>query len=319
MKSISKLKSKNVIVTGGAGFIGSNLVNRLIQKGHHVAVIDNLSSGKKENIHPKATFYKADVRDKKITDIFEKENPKAVFHLAAFPLVDQAYKNPFKAIETNVMGTVNVLEICRKRANLETIVVVSSDKAYGKSKKLPYQEHFPLKGDHPYDVSKSAADLIAQTFFYTYHLPIAITRFSNVFGPGDPNSSRIIPGAIEAVLKDKELLIRSDGKMIRGYTYVKDIADGCIKLMENKEKVAGEAFNFASKNIFSVMDVVKKIEKILGVKINYKILNIAHNEIPKQYLDWTKAKRTLNWQPMTTFEEGIKETFNWIKNKKLIS
>ena len=315
MKSIAKLKSKNVIVTGGAGFIGSHLVNKLIQKGHHVVVIDNLSSGKKENIHPKAIFYKADVRDRKLASTFEKENPKAVFHLAAFPLVGQAYKNPFEAIESNVMGTVNILEICRKRGNLEAIIVVSSDKAYGKSKKLPYQEHFPLKGDHPYDVSKSAADLIAQTYFRTYNMPVAITRFSNTFGPGDLNFSRIVPGAIEAILKNKELLIRSDGKMVRCYTYVKDIADGCIKLMEKKEKIAGEAFNFASKNIFSVIDVVKKIEKILGVKINYKVLNIANNEIPKQYLDWTKAKKTLEWKPMTSFEDGIKETFDWIKSK----
>jgi len=310
------LKSKKILITGGAGFIGSHIVNQLIQKGHHVAVIDNLSSGKKESIHPKATFYNKDIRDKNISKIFEKENPKAVFHLAAYPLVGQAYKNPFKAIETNVMGTVNILDICRKRGNLETIVVVSSDKAYGKSKKLPYQEHFPLKGDHPYDVSKSAADLIAQTYFHTYNMPITITRFSNVYGPGDPNFSRIVPGAIDAVINNKELLIRSDGKMVRGYTYVKDIADGCIKLMENKEKVAGEAFNFACENIFSVMDVVKKIEKILGTKINYKILNIANNEIPKQYLDWAKAKKTLNWQPMTTFEDGIKETFDWIKNSR---
>ncbi len=317
---MSKLKPKNVIVTGGAGFIGSNLVNRLIQQGYHVAVIDDLSSGKKENIHPKAVFYKADVRDRNISKIFEKENPKAVFHLAAYPLVDKAYSDPFKTIETNVMGTVNVLEICRNRGNLESIVVISSDKAYGKSKKLPYQEHFPLKGDHPYDVSKSAADLIAQTYFRTYNLPVAITRFSNVFGPGDLNFSRIVPGAINAVLENKELLIRSDGKMVRGYTYVKDIADGCIKLMENliknKKKIAGQAFNFACENIFSVLDVVKKVEIILGKKINYKILNIANNEIPKQYLDWTKAKEVLGWKPMITFEEGIKETFNWIKHKK---
>ena len=310
-----KNQSKKVLVTGGGGFIGSNLVSRLIQKGHRVAIIDNLSSGKKENIHPKATFYKADVRDKSIRKIFEKENPRAVFHLAAHPLIGQAYKNPFNAIETNIMGTVNILEICRERGNLENIVVVSSDKAYGKSKKLPYQEHFPLRGDHPYDVSKAAADLIAQTYFRTYNMPVAITRFSNTFGPGDLNFSRIVPSAIEAILKNKELLIRSDGKMVRCYTYVKDIADGCIKLMENKEKVAGQAFNFASENILSVTDVVKRTEIILVVKINYKVLNIANNEIQKQYLDWTKAKKTLGWQPMTTFEDGIKETFDWIKGK----
>ena len=311
---MEKLNIKNVLVTGGAGFIGSHLVNKLIEKGHKVIVIDNLSSGRKENLNPKVKFYKIDVRDKNIYKIFEKENPNVVFHLAAQPLVDEAYKNPFLAIETNVMGTVNVLEACRKKGSMDSIVVVSSDKAYGKSKELPYKEHFPLKGDHPYDASKSAADLIAQTYFSTYGLPIVITRFSNVFGPGDLNFSRIIPGAIKAVIKNKEFLIRSDGKMIREYTYVKDIADGCIKLMENKEKVLGQAFNFGSKNIFSVIDVVKRTEKILGQKINYKILNTAQNEIPEQYLDWTKAKKFLNWQPETTFENGIKETYNWCKN-----
>ena len=311
---MEKLNIKNVLVTGGAGFIGSHLVNKLIEKGHKVIVIDNLSSGRKENLNPKVKFYKIDVRDKDVYEIFEKENPNVVFHLAAQPLVDEAYKNPFLAIETNVMGTVNVLEACRKKGSMDSIVVVSSDKAYGKSKELPYKEHFPLKGDHPYDASKSAADLIAQTYFSTYGLPIVITRFSNVFGPGDLNFSRIIPGAIKAVIKNKEFLIRSDGKMIREYTYVKDIADGCIKLIENKDKVLGQAFNFGSKNIFSVIDVVKRTEKILGQKINYKILNTAQNEIPEQYLDWTKAKKFLNWQPETTFENGIKETYNWCKN-----
>jgi len=312
------LNNKKILVTGGAGFIGSHLVERLLGDGHRVVVIDNLSTGRKENLNPKAKLYKADVRNRRIYEIFKKEKPRIVFHLAAHPLIEEAYKNPFEAIETNVMGTVNVLENCRKQGNLETIVVVSSDKAYGKSKELPYKENFPLRGSHPYDASKSAADLIAQTYFETYSLPIVITRFSNVFGPGDLNFSRIIPSVMVAIIKNKELLIRSDGKMVREYTYVKDIVDGCIKLIENKEKVIGQAFNFGSKNIFSVIDLVKKTEGILGTKINYKILNIAQNEIPEQYLDWTKSKETLNWQPETTLEKGIKETFNWIKNKKLI-
>ena len=311
---MEKLNIKNVLVTGGAGFIGSHLVNKLIEKGHKVIVIDNLSSGRKENLNPKVKFYKIDVRDKDVYEIFEKENPQIVFHFAAKPIVQEVYKNPFQAIEVNVMGTVNILEACRKKGNLESIVIVSSDKAYGKSKELPYKEHFPLRGDHPYDVSKSAADLIAQTYFSTYGLPVVITRFSNVFGPRDFNFSRIIPGALESIIKNKKLLIRSNGKMIREYTYVKDIADGCIKLMENKEKVLGQAFNFGSKNIFSVIDVVKRTEKILGQKINYKILNTVQNEIPEQYLDWTKAKKILRWEPNTTLEDGIKETYNWCKN-----
>jgi len=310
---MQKLKRKKILVTGGAGFIGSHLTNELLKQGNKVVVIDNLSSGKKENINQKAKFYRADVRDKNIYEIFEKENPEIVFHLAAKPIVEEVYKNPFEAIEVNVMGTVNILEACRKQGNLEKIVVVSSDKAYGKSKELPYKEHFPLKGDHPYDVSKSSADLIAQSYFSTYGLPVIITRFSNVFGPGDTNFSRIVPGIIDSVIQNKELLIRSNGKMIREYTYVKDIVDGCIKLAGHKKNF-GEAFNFGSKNIFSVLDVIKKAEESLETKINYRILNIAKNEIPEQYLDWTKAKEILNWQSKTTFENGIKETFDWFKN-----
>jgi len=223
---MGRLKTKNILVTGGAGFIGSHLVDELIKQNYRVIVLDNLSSGRKENINRKARFYKLDVKNKGVFDILKKEKIGVVFHLAAQPIIDKAYESPFDAIETNIIGTANILEACRKKGDLESIVVVSSDKAYGKSKKLPYKEHFPLKGDHPYDVSKSAGDLIAQTYFLTYGLPVVITRFSNVFGPRDFNFSRIIPGALQAVKKNKELLIRSDGKMIREYTYIKDIVDG---------------------------------------------------------------------------------------------
>ena len=311
---VKKIKSKNVLVTGGAGFIGSHLVDRLIKEDHKVVVIDNLSSGRRENINPKAKFYKIDIRDPKISQIFEKEKIETIFHLAAKPIVETAYESPFEALEVNIMGTANILESCRLKGNLKSIIIVSSDKAYGKSDKLPYTERTSLKGDHPYEVSKTAADLIAQTYFKTYKLPVVITRFSNTFGPRDVYFNRIIPGIFESIIKNKELLIRSDGKMIREYTYVKDIVAGLIKLAQKIDKIKGEAFNFGSKNIFSVIEVVKKIEKILNVKVNYKILNIAKNEIPEQYLDWRKAKKMLNWQPKTSFEDAIKESFNWYKN-----
>lgn len=312
-----EIKNKKILVTGGAGFIGSNLVDQLIRQDNNVVVIDNLSSGKKENINPKAKFYKSDVKNIKIFEIFEKEKFQIIFHLAAQPLVDEAYKNPFEAIETNIMGTVNILEACRaqntSQKKLEAIIIVSSDKAYGKAKKLPYTETSPLKGDHPYDASKSAADLIAQAYFSTYGLPILITRFSNVFGPGDKNFSRIIPGILKSIIEKDKFLVRSNGKMIREYTYIKDIVSGCIRLASSRNNF-GEAFNFGSRNIFNVIDVIKQIEKILNIKVDYKILNIAKNEIPAQYLDWSKAEKILNWQAKTTFEEGIKETFNWCKN-----
>lgn len=313
LENMDKLKVKNILVTGGSGFIGSHLVDELIKYGYNVVVADNLSSGKEENINLKAKFYKIDVRDKNTLQILEKEKIEGVFHLAAQPIVEKAYESPLEALETNIMGTANVLEACRQKGDLEFIVVVSSDKAYGRAEELPYKEHFPLRGNHPYDVSKSAADLIAQTFFSTYGLPIVITRFSNVFGPRDFNFSRIIPGALEAAIKDTELLIRSDGKMIREYVYIKDIVLGCVKLAAHAQEVLGEAFNFGSANIFSVTDLIEKMEKVLGQNIEHRILNIAKKEIPKQYLDWTKAKEKLNWEPVTSFESGIKETYNWYK------
>lgn len=313
MENMENLKPTNILVTGGAGFIGSHLVDRLIKEGQRVVVIDNLSSGRKENLNQKAKFYKIDIRNPEISQIFEKEKPEVVFHLAAQPLVENAYENPIETLEINIMGTANILESCRLKRNLKSIIVVSSDKAYGKTKDLPYTEKTTLRGDHPYEVSKIATDLIAQTYFKTYDLPIAITRFSNTFGSRDINFSRIIPGIFESIIKNKKFLIRSDGEMIREYTYVKDIVDGCIKLTQNIAKIKGEAFNFGSKNIFSVIEVIKKIEEILNAKVNYKILNITKNEIPEQYLDWTKARKILDWQPKTSFEEGIKESFNWYK------
>ena len=313
MENMDKLRAKNILVTGGAGFIGSHLVDRLINEGCRVVVVDNLSSGKKEYINLKAKFYKVDVRSKNIFQILKRENIEWVFHLAAQPIVEKAYENPLEVLETNIMGTANVLEACRQKGDLDFIVVVSSDKAYGKARELPYREDFPLRGDHPYDVSKSAADLIAQAFFLTYGLPVVITRFSNVFGPRDLNFSRIIPGILEAVIKNKEFLIRSDGKMIREYIYVKDVVDGCIKLAAHAPEVPGEAFNFGSANVFSVTDLIEKMGKVLGQKIKYRVLNIAKNEIPEQYLDSAKAKEKLDWAPLTSFERGITETYNWYK------
>ncbi len=318
MENMARLTSSKILVTGGAGFIGSHLANELIRQGNKVIVVDDLSSGKKENVSPKAKFYKTDVRSNKIAEIFKKEKPEVVFHFAARPLVQDAYKNPYEAIEVNIMGTVNVLEACRQQKNIKSIIVVSSDKAYGKAKELPYKEDHPLRGDHPYDASKSSADLIARAYFTTYGLPIKITRFSNVFGPGDLNFSRIIPGIVESAIKNKKLLIRSDGKMIREYTYIKDIVNGCIRLAGHKKDL-GEAFNFGSENVLSVLDIVKKSEVALGKKINYKILNIAKNEIPEQYLDWSKAKEKLRWQPETTFEKGIQETYDWFNKEKFFS
>ena len=311
---MENFKQKNILVTGGAGFIGSFLVNKLIGQDYNVIVVDNLSNGKRENFSSKAKFYKADVRDTEISTIFQDEKIDTVFHLAAQPIVEIAYENPLETIETNIMGTANVLEICRKKQGINSIIITSSDKAYGKSEKLPYTEETALRGDHPYEVSKSSADLIAMTYFKSYGLPIAITRFGNVFGPGDLNFNRIIPGIFKSIIANTDFLVRSDGKMIREYVYIDDVVRGYIELARNIEKIEGEAFNFGSKNIFSVIEMIKRIEDVLEVKINYQILNITKNEIPKQYLDWNKINKALGWQPEMSFEDRIKESFEWYKN-----
>jgi len=317
---MENLKYSNILITGGTGFIGSHLVEELLKYGFKNIICTYRASNPRsyfysQELPKKTTLASCDIKDfKRVFDILTKYEIDIVFHLAAQPIVDTAYKNPLETIETNVMGTVNLLEACRQKGDLKSVAVITSDKAYGKAEELPYTEEARLKGDHPYDASKTAADLMAQTYFRTYGLPVVIARFSNIFGPGDINFNRIIPGIMESIIMNEELLVRSDGKMIREYTYVKDVADGCVRLAQNIDEIKGEAFNFGSKNIFSVIDLIKKIEEILDVRVNYKILNIAKNEIPEQYLDWSKAKEKLDWQPKTSFEQGVKEVFNWYKN-----
>lgn len=310
------LKDKRILVTGGTGFIGSHLVLELIKNGANVFVVDI-------EVNPKSFFainkllYKPsleilDIRDKnKISDYFDKFNFDYVFHLAAEPIVEEAFKNPHSAFETNIMGTVNILEAARRTKNIKGIIVASSDKAYGKTNK-PYKENFPLRADHPYDVSKASADLISQAYFATYGLPVVVTRFGNVYGEGDLHFDRIIPGICEAVIKNNTLEVRSDGTYIRDYIYVEDVVKGYLLLLEKLENIKGEAYNFSSKDNLSVLNVIKKTEKSLGRKINYKILNNAQNEIPYQHLDDNKIRK-LGWKSVYSLENTFLKVLNWYK------
>ena len=209
------------------------------------------------------------------------------------------------------MGTVNILEAVRRNKKIKGIIAASSDKAYGKSQKA-YTEESPLRGDHPYDVSKSSMDLICQSYFATYNLPIAITRFGNVYGEGDLHFDRIIPGICKTVIKNEVLDIRSDGTYIRVYLYVKDVVNGCITLLESIDTIHGEAFNFSSKDNLSVVDVIKKAEQILGVKIPYKILDIAKNEIPYQHLNDAKI-RSLGWRSKYSLSKTLLSIMEWYR------
>ncbi len=313
-------KNKKVLITGFEGFLGSNLSKTLISLGASVVGLD-IKVRRKETIlsvadYQKITVVKGSVTNYRLLEaILRKEKIDIVFHLAAEAIVGKCHKNPLCTFATNIMGTWNVLEACAKIGGIEAVVVASSDKAYGSHKKLPYKEDAPLLGNHPYDVSKSCADLIAATYFHSYGLPVAITRCGNIYGPGDFYLSRIIPDAIKCSMGGKTILLRSDGKFRRDYVFVDDIVDGYLLLAEKLQQggFSGEAFNFSNENPIDVIALIHKISEIAGTKINYKILNRAKYEIKNQYLSSDKAKKWLRWKPKYSLQKGLRKTIAWYK------
>jgi len=313
--------NKRVLITGFEGFLGSNLAKALLTTKAKVFGLD-IKTYRKETIllpsdYNKMEVYKGSVANyKPLQEILHKHSINIIFHLAAEAIVSRSQENPRSTFETNIAGTWEVLEAARQYSKIEALVVASSDKAYGSHKKLPYREEMPLMANHPYDVSKSCADLIAHAYAHTYGLPVAITRCGNVYGPGDFNFSRIIPDAIRCALTGKRLLIRSNGKFTRDYVYVDDIVNGYIVLAEKLEKLGlgGESFNFSDENPITVVELVNKIFKIFYKTANYKILDEAKYEIKHQYLASNKARKILRWRPRYSLEKGLHKTVEWITN-----
>lgn len=307
-----------IFVTGGTGLVGGHVVEKLLGRGDEVIVgsrsADPFSYFYNRRLNEKAVMVDYDLKDfRRVFDIITKYEIEAVIHLGAQPIVQTAYKNPYETLESNIMGTVNVLEAARLSGGIKAVVVASSDKAYGVAEELPYHEEMKLNGQHPYDCSKSCADLISTMYANTYDLPLTVARFGNIFGPGDLNFNRIIPGLMKAILKKEPLLLRSDGSLVREYLYVCDVADGYLLLLDNIAKVKGEAFNFGSDEKFMVLEIIAFCERVLGEKVDYRIMNNAKGEIPAQYLDNSKLKRILNWSCGDNLEVGIKATFDWYK------
>ncbi|MFX1294021.1 MAG: GDP-mannose 4,6-dehydratase [Promethearchaeota archaeon] len=312
-------KDKNVLITGGTGFLGSHIIEQLIEFGSKVFVVyrskNPLSYFFKKKIEKSVNMIYCDVKNReRIFDIISKYDPEVIFHLAAQTIVPTAYLNPFETLNTNIIGTINILEGVRLFGNIDAIAVASTDKAYGISDKLPFLETDKLEGRFPYDVSKTCTDLISRMFFFTYNLPIVVTRLANIFGPGDLHFSRIIPGTMAAIIKNESLNIRSDGSPIREYIYIKDVVNGYISLVENIKKTKGEAFNLTSDVKLSVLEVVDKISSILKKKVQLNVLNNMKAEIPKQWLSYEKINKIIGWKPIYSFDEGILETYEWYKD-----
>ncbi|WP_339162350.1 GDP-mannose 4,6-dehydratase [Bacillus sp. FSL M8-0277] len=311
---------KNVFVTGCTGLLGSYLVKELIDQGANVTglVRDQVP---RSNLYQGSQFEKMNVVQGALEDMQTIERAlgeyeiDTVFHLAAQAIVGVANRHPISTFEANILGTWNVLEACRRQPLIKRVIVASSDKAYGDQEQLPYDEDMPLNGKHPYDVSKSCADLISHTYYNTYGLPVCITRCGNLYGGGDLNFNRIIPQTIQLVLEGEAPEIRSDGTFIRDYFYIEDAVKAYLLLAEKMEEkgLAGEAFNFSNEIQLTVLELVDKILKAMGSELKPRILNQGTHEIKHQYLSAEKARKLLDWKPDYSIDEGLEKTIKWYR------
>ncbi|MEK5006260.1 GDP-mannose 4,6-dehydratase [Bacillus sp. FSL K6-3312] len=311
---------KNVFVTGCTGLLGSYLVKELIDQGANVTglVRDQVP---RSNLYQGSQFEKMNVVQGALEDMQTIERAlgeyeiDTVFHLAAQAIVGVANRHPVSTFEANILGTWNVLEACRRQPLIKRVIVASSDKAYGDQEQLPYDEDMPLNGKHPYDVSKSCADLISHTYYNTYGLPVCITRCGNLYGGGDLNFNRIIPQTIQLVLEGEAPEIRSDGTFIRDYFYIEDAVKAYLLLAEKMEEkgLAGEAFNFSNEIQLTVLELVDKILKAMGSELKPRILNQGTHEIKHQYLSAEKARKLLDWKPNYSIDEGLEKTIEWYR------
>jgi CDP-glucose 4,6-dehydratase len=314
-------RDRPTLVTGATGLVGGWLVRRLLAAEADVVCLvrdwipqsELNSSGMLEQVK----IVRGDVRDQPLLERTLGEHEiDTVIHLAAQTIVPIANRNPISTLETNVAGTWALLEASRRSPAVKQLVLASSDKAYGEQKNLPYDESMPLQGRHPYDVSKSAADLIAQAYAATYQVPVAITRCGNFYGGGDLNWSRIVPGTIRSVLRGQRPVIRSDGRYVRDYFYVEDGAAAYMFLAERlaaNPDLRGEAFNFSNDQPVTVLDLTTMILKAMRSDLEPDIRNEAANEIECQYLSSGKARSTLGWAPLFQLDEGLKLTIDWYR------
>jgi CDP-glucose 4,6-dehydratase len=315
-------QGKPVLVTGATGLVGCHLVSALLGSGAEVAVLRR-DHDRRSELFRSGNIERVAVTEGELESLTDVERAIAesgasvVFHLGAQTLVGVGLNAPLLTFESNVRGTYNVLEACRRQSRtVERVIVASSDKAYGQSDH-PYTEDDPLRASSPYDVSKAAGDLIAQSYHATYGLRVGIVRCGNIYGGGDLNWSRIVPGTIRSFLKSEPPEIRSDGTYVRDYIYVADVVDAYVAVAEalDRPDVSGQAFNFASGVQVSVLEMVKTIAKLMGGRLPApRVLNVAKNEIKEQRLSTDKAQRVLGWKPRVTLDDGLRSTIEWYRS-----
>ncbi|HEX8557335.1 MAG TPA: GDP-mannose 4,6-dehydratase [Pyrinomonadaceae bacterium] len=309
------------LVTGATGLIGGWLVRRLLEAGADVVCLVRdwapQSVFVSEGLMNRVKVVRGDVNDQPLMErVLGEYEVATVIHLAAQTIVGIANRNPVSTFEANVAGTWSLLEACRRSPAVGQVVVASSDKAYGEHEVLPYSEDAPLQGRHPYDVSKSCADLISQAYAHTYGLNVAITRCGNFYGGGDLNWNRIVPGTVRSVLRGQRPVIRSDGQFVRDYFYAEDGAAVNMALAEalaRDESLRGNAFNFSNEIQVTVLELAERILSLMGSRLEPDVRNEATNEIRHQYLSAEKARRMLGWRPLFTLDEGLGRTIEWYR------
>ena len=314
-------RDRPTLVTGATGLLGGWLTRDLVAAGADVVCVVRDWVPRSEllstSLMQRVRLVRGDVRDQALIErVLGEYEVDAVFHLAAQTIVGVANRNPVSTFESNIQGTWAVLEACRRSPTVKEIVLASSDKAYGDHEVLPYDETAALQGAHPYDVSKSCADLVARSYAVTYGLPVAITRCGNFYGGGDLNWNRIVPGTIRSVLRGERPVIRSDGTLIRDYFYVEDGSAAYLALAEAiaaRPDLRGEAFNFSNEVQVSVLDLARRILRAMDSSLEPDVRDEAKHEIRHQYLSAAKARRMLAWSPRFTLDSGLERTIAWYR------
>ncbi len=314
-------QDRRILVTGAGGLLGSWTVQRLLSLGADVVCVlrDWVPQSElvRANAIEQVTVVRGDICDQKLVErTLGEYEVETVFHLAAQTIVGIANRNPVSTFESNIQGTWSLLEACRRSPLVKQIVVASSDKAYGEHETLPYDEETPLESRHPYDVSKSCADLIAQSYAHTFDLPVAITRCGNFYGGGDLNWNRLVPGTIRSIIRKQRPIIRSDGDYVRDYLYVEDGAAANLLLaerMDRQPELRGQAFNFSNESQVTVSELVSKILSAMKSDLRPEIRNEANNEIREQYLSAAKSKKVLGWSPQFDLDSGLVKTIDWYR------